>query len=354
MRQRATLRQVLLTAIGTALLVVVGVSIGVGLHHSSTPTGPAPSSTHGFDVSWPQCAGDSAGNMPGGRPSYLILGLTHGAGDTINPCLGSQLDWAKSRGVRVGAYLVPSYPDKAHQALAANGMFGACGTSVRCELRNNGAAQAQAALATMQAAGLRPPRVWIDVEVSTVLPWSPHALANIAVLRGVVAALRAAHIPIGVYTTSAMWTEITRGYRLNVTNWLPSGDGKARHAAAMCDTTATGGPTWLVQYTRSLDMDLTCPILNAVPGRHGGLWPFRNSTEKLLSHGLAVRALQQVVGIAPSGNYDAATTVAVSAWQSSNGLPVTGTVAPLDWRAMGAYRTYGGHPFWLSRVVSPS
>ena len=347
-------RAVRLGLIGAALVVAGGVALGFGLHHSSGPLGPAPSSAHGFDVSWPQCSGTSVGLMPPGRPSYLILGLTDGAGDTVNPCLAAQLDWAKSRGVRVGAYLVVSYPPKAQQALAGNGPFGPCGTSVRCRLRNNGAKQAQAAITTMQAVGLRPPRVWLDVELGRVLPWSVHAAANRAVLQGAVRALRDAHLPFGVYTTPAMWTQITRGFALNVPNWLPSGDGRAHHAAALCSTTATGGVTWLVQYTRALDSDLTCPVLGPVPGLHDTLWPYRNTTLQLQSTGPAVRAVQQVVGAPVTGVYDATTQAAVQRWQKSAKVAVTGTVTAADWRAMGAYRTHGGHGFLLSRIVSQS
>jgi hypothetical protein len=340
--------------VGAALVVLCGVAIGVALNRPAAPVGPAPIGTHGFDVSWPQCAGDRAVNMPPGRPAYLILGVTHGAGETVNPCLGSQLDWAKSRGVRVGAYLVASFPDKARQTLAGSGLFGNCGTSKRCRLRNVGASQAKTAIATMQVAGLAAPRLWIDVEVSTTLPWSRYVGSNIAVLRGIVAGARAEHVPVGVYTTPAMWQEITGGYQLNVPNWLPSGDGKARHAARLCRTSATGGTTWLVQYTRSLDSDLTCPVLNPVPGVHSALWPFRNLTLQLSSQGAAVSAAQRVLGLPPSGMYDAATVVAVSAFQTSHHLPVTGKITPVDWRALGALQTHGGHGFWLSRIVSSS
>jgi peptidoglycan hydrolase-like protein with peptidoglycan-binding domain len=339
--------------IGIVLVVVAAVAVVAALHRSpARPLGPAPIGTQGFDVSWPQCAGTSAGRMPPGRPSYLLLGLTHGAGDTVNPCFVSQLDWARSRGVRVGAYLVASYPPKAERALAGNGLFGACGTSVRCQLRNNGAAQAQAAVATLHAAGLVVPMLWIDVELSTVLPWSRHTAANVALLRGVLGGLRAARIPVGVYTTTSMWRQITGGLHLNIPNWLPSGDGRAHHAARLCRTSATGGVTWLVQYTRTLDADLTCPVLDAVPGQPGPLWQFRDSTLQLLSHGAAVSAVQQVVGAPVTGTYDAATAAAVSRWQASKHLTVSGKISPTDWQAMGADRLVGGHPILLSRFAS--
>jgi hypothetical protein len=337
------------------VLLVAGVGIVVALHRSpAAPVGPAPIGTHGFDVSWPQCAGAVAGHMPPGRPPYLVLGLTHGAGNTVNPCLGSQLSWAKTRGIRVGAYLVASYPDKAKRQLASDGIFGACGASIRCELRNNGAAQAQTAVSTLRAAGLSVPMVWIDVEVTSVLPWSRRVARNIALLRGVIAGLRAAHLPVGVYTTSAMWQQITGGYRLRVPNWLPSGDGKPHHASRLCRTSATGGVTWLVQYTRSLDEDLTCPVLAAVPGIPGPLWQFRTTTLHVGSEGAAVSAAQQIVASPVTGTYDNTTAAAVRTWQTAHHLTATGTITPVEWRVMGAFRTQGGHPFWLNRIVSPT
>jgi hypothetical protein len=351
-RRARDVPRALIGAVVAVVVVALGVGIGLAVHHSPQVVQPAPATTHGFDVSWPQCSGTSSGHVPAGSPSYVILGLTHGAGNTVNPCLGSQLDWAKSHGVRVGAYLVPSHPTKAQRALSDDGLFGTCVASARCELRNNGAAQAQAAIATMQGVGLHPPRVWIDVELGTSRPWSPHIAANVALLRGVVAGLRAAHLPIGVYTTGAMWTQIAGSFRLNVPNWLPSGDASVVHAGALCQTSATGGVTWLVQYTGALDSDLTCPVLNAVPGRHNALWQFRNTTQQLFSHGAAVSALQQAIGVPVSGSYDAATAVEVGTWQRSKQLPTTGKITPTDWRAMGAYRLIGGHPFWLSRIAS--
>jgi hypothetical protein len=329
-----------------------GLAFGVALGHTSTPL--APSGTHGFDVSWPQCDGSGAHHMPSGRPAYVILGLTHGIGHTVNPCLRSQLAWAHGRGVRVGAYLVASYPTKAQRAASGSGLFGACGSSTRCRLRNDGAAQARDALATMHRIGLSAPLVWIDVEFRHSQRWSRHNAANAAVIQGIVGGLRHANVPLGVYTTSLMWRDMVGRYRLTVPNWLPGGDSKPRHALAMCGTTATGGVTWLVQYTRSLDSDLTCPVLDRVPTVHGPLWPYRNTTQQTGSRGNAVRAVQQVVGSRVTGAYDSATALAVSGWEQNHHVPVTGRVAPYDWRAMGADQVTRGHSFWLSRIVAAS
>src|SRR5437764_1386704 len=108
-----------------AALAVAVVALAAG--------GAATTYTHGYDVSWPQCSGrdgngSAARSMPTSGVRYLILGLTHGAGHTVNPCLGAQLAWARSRQVPVGAYLVPSYPTAADLAAAAAGRPGSRST----------------------------------------------------------------------------------------------------------------------------------------------------------------------------------------------------------------------------------
>src|SRR6059036_2652589 len=85
----------------------------------SSSQGASTTYTHGYDVSWPQCHGTGSSRMPSSSVHYVILGLTHGAGHTVNPCLGAQLSWAKAHHVPVGAYLVPSYPTKAQLAAAS-------------------------------------------------------------------------------------------------------------------------------------------------------------------------------------------------------------------------------------------
>jgi peptidoglycan hydrolase-like protein with peptidoglycan-binding domain len=336
----------------TVAAAISGLAVGVALGHTSTPL--AASGVHGYDVSWPQCDGSAAHHMPAGHPSYVILGLTDGVGHTVNPCLGSQLGWARSHGVRVGGYLVASYPTRQQRAGAGNGLYGQCGASNRCRLRNDGAAQAKDALATMKSTGLAAPMVWIDVEFRHTDPWSHHNAGNAAVIQGIVRGLSAANMPYGVYTTSHMWTDIVGKYRVDAPNWLPVGHGGPRQALTMCQDTATGGVTWLVQYTRALDSDQTCPVLDAVPIRRSPLWPFRKTTLTQLSRGDAVRAVQQFVGVGVTGAYDAGTAAAVDSWEQLHHVPVTGKVAPYDWQAMGANDTTAGHTFWLSKIVSPS
>src|SRR4051794_5774940 len=335
------MRRVAAWAMG-ALLFSVGV-----VASSAAPT----TWTHGYDVSWPQCSGTSAHHLPSGSPRYVILGLTHGAGHTANPCLADQLAWARSRGTAVGGYLVPSYPTSAQRSAAATGAYGVC-TTLRCRLRNDGAAQASDALRVMQQVGLALPMVWIDVEFRTGPAWSRVDARNRAVLHGVVRGLRDAGMRFGVYTTSYMWQHITGGWRLKVPNWLPAGNGDVTTAKSRCATTGTGGPTWLAQYTREWDENLTCPVMDPVPGRVSPLWRFRHTTLDSGSTGDAVVALQRALAMRESGTYDLPTTAGVGQFQAQRGLPVTGTIDEDDWRALGAFQRVGGHPFLLSRVVT--
>lgn len=333
-----------------ALLCALAATLGIATAPAATRPA-ATTFTHGFDVSWPQCSGAAARHMPPAGAEYVILGLTDGAGHTLNPCLGSQLAWARANGVKVGAYLVPSYPTRGELAAARHGAYGDCGRSLLCRLRNDGAAQVLDAVRTMRGSGMHAPMVWIDVEFRRYLPWSRSRARNAAVLQGAVREMHRLHERYGVYTTSYMWHAIAGSYYLNVPNWLPVGHTRPRVAQRMCRQTATGGPAWLVQYTRSLDSDLTCPVLDPVPGHHSRLWPFRRMRLHLFSQGRAVRAVQRVLGQPRTGTYGATTALAVTSWQASKGLPVTGTIGTVDWRAMGAFRMHGGHRFWLHRVV---
>jgi peptidoglycan hydrolase-like protein with peptidoglycan-binding domain len=107
-----------------------------------------------------------------------------------------------------------------------------------------------------------------------------------------------------------------------------------------------------VQYTRRFDEDLTCPVMDAVPGRPGPLWRYRHTTQQLGARGAAVRALQRQLHVTVTGNYDLATTTAVVQFQHAHALPVDGRVDSDDWRAMGAFRRTGGHPFLLGRMTT--
>jgi hypothetical protein len=323
---------------------VTGTAVALAV---SSAAAPAPTTwTHGYDVSWPQCSGTSAAHVPGGSPSFVVLGLTHGTGHTTNPCLPSQVSWARAHGARIGTYLVPSYPTGAQLAVASPD----CRT-LSCRLRADGRGQATDALRTMRKVGLDAPMVWVDVEFRSP-SWPRSTTHNRAVLDGVFAGLDKAGLRYGVYTTSYMWGVITGGWQVDVPNWLPSGDGSPASAKGMCDTTGTGGTTWLVQYTREWDEDLTCPVMDPIPARHGRLWAYRHTTLSLGSAGQPVVALQGALHIARTGSYDLPTSLAVTQFQQAHGLATDLKVDEDDWRVLGAFRSWGGRPFLLDAMTT--
>src|SRR5438270_4435620 len=316
--------------------------------------------THGYDVSWPQCSGKNgtgpaARSMPSTGVRYVILGLTHGAGHTVNPCLGAQLSWAKEHHVPVGAYLVPTYPTKAQLAAASTGPYGTCGNDTACRLGNDGAQQATDALETMKQQGVPAPMVWVDVEFRRSPSWSHNHANNAQVIDGVFTGLRTAAMPYGIYTTSYMWSHIVGEWKVDAPNWLPAGSAKSDDAKTICRHSGTGGTTWLGQYTHGLDQDLTCPSMDATRGHYGPLYRWRNTVLREGDTGPAVTALQQALGApaAVTGTYDDRTLAAVLAFQASHLLPTDGVVDNDDWRALGAYALYGAHGFLLPRVVAP-
>ena len=340
-------------------IAVWAVAAGLVATAALAASGSSTTYTHGYDVSWPQCSGHGDGtaarSMPSSGARYLILGLTHGAGHTVNPCLAAQLAWARSHDVPVGAYLVPSYPTRAQLAAASTGPYGACGDDTACRLGNDGARQAGDALATMQQRGVPAPMVWVDVEFRNTHPWSKDHGANHQVLAGVLTGLDQAHMPYGVYTTSYMWSHIVGDWKVNAPNWLPVGSDSISDAKAKCGSTGTGGNTWLAQYTRHFDENLTCPAMDATPGHHGPLYRWRNTLLSMGSTGPAVVALQKALGLpaAVTGNFDDRTLAAVVAFQAAHLLPTDGKVDNDDWRALGAYALYGAHGFLLPLVVAP-
>ena len=96
--------------------------------------------------------------MPTDEAEYVVIGLTNGPGFHANPCLADQVAWAKQRGLLVAAYSVISWPDE-----APSEQYGG--------LREAGYAQAEFNVASMKAAGLDSPIVWLDVEQVPFYEW---------------------------------------------------------------------------------------------------------------------------------------------------------------------------------------
>jgi len=217
----------------------------------------------GGDVSWPNCP--KGMGIPGrhgyGLPlptrtaRFVVLGATNGPAFTRNPCLRSQLTWARQRHLWVAAYAVVHYPTATELR-----RYGGRGGVAR-RLYRVGAAEARHALLTLHRAGLRTPMVWVDVETVGGHRWSTRPSMNNALLAGVLSTYRRAHVRTGIYSYAHAWNKIAGGKRMPHDTWVPSGTNQRAKALARCSQRSfSGGKVLLGQWSDGKrDYDVTCP-----------------------------------------------------------------------------------------------
>lgn len=224
----------------------------------------------GRDVSWPNCprgmgipARRSQGNpMPPPSTTFVVIGLTNGPAFHTNPCLRSQVAYARRHGMWTAAYAVVTYPTRAQLR-----RYDAAGPRSRATRRdrlwNTGWAQARQNLTAMRDARLHSPIVWVDVEpVTPPAPWSARVADNRAVLEGSLAAYRRSRLRVGLYSTPTMWRSIVGEVRYGLREWRTAGLSTRRAALAACGPTHRfqgGAPVLTQWYTNSEDFDLLCP-----------------------------------------------------------------------------------------------
>ncbi|QIG43541.1 hypothetical protein G5V58_12905 [Nocardioides anomalus] len=211
----------------------------------------------GADISWPQCPPgmgipykETSGQpMPTAQAEYVVIGLTNGPGFHANPCLADQVAWAEGRGLLVSAYSVISWPDDAAQQ-----QYGG--------LQEAGHAQAEFNIASMEAAGLDSPVVWLDVEQVPHYEWSTSTAANAEVVLGAAQGYLDAGYRVGVYSTPAIWSGLVGDLSLGVPEWRAAGQTSRSEAESRCgeDWSIQGGEAVLAQWVEDArDVNVTCP-----------------------------------------------------------------------------------------------
>ena len=121
----------------------------------------ATGSRYGIDVSWPQC--EQA--LPDLAIDFVVIGLTDGEAESVNPCLTEQVAWARSVKTQVGFYVVPNSPSADTLGRAAD--LGECASADdECRYFHAGVLQARHALAAADAADVSARTWWLDVEES--------------------------------------------------------------------------------------------------------------------------------------------------------------------------------------------
>jgi hypothetical protein len=234
---------------------------------SSVPAGDGP--VYGADISWPQCPKGlgiperrTLGlPMPLPEARYVVVGLTNGPGFTANPCLADQVSWIRERHLLAAAYAVVSQPSA--DQLAEHGGRGPydAGTDLGA-LANAGYQQALSNVATMRAAGLSTPFVWLDVEHVPDFEWGDDLTANAAVVQGSARGYTDAGYQVGVYSTPILWREVVGDLALGLPEWRAAGQTSREEALSRCgdDWQIQGGDAVLGQWVADQrDHDVTCP-----------------------------------------------------------------------------------------------
>jgi hypothetical protein len=202
-------------------------------------TDPYVSGTTGYDVSYPNCGAAT----PGG--AFAVVGVNHGRPFSANTCLAAEYG---------------SAPQSPHPSLYMNSAYSGAyrkHITAACSAASGGnhawaIGCSEAEYSLQQASGLAAAMWWIDVETGN--SWSSSNLAlNRSAIQGAVDRLNQTGLPVGVYSTSSMWTTITGG------SFTPNGLAADWVAAGTCSSPFTNSPVWLTQsVSGGVDRDTAC------------------------------------------------------------------------------------------------
>lgn len=282
-----------------SLAVALTLGVTAACSRAGTPdtaphaTPPAPHATPpvatpgtGYDVSHPQCS-MRASQYPRGQ-AFAIVGVNGGTPTKANPCLATQLTWARTSTPAagsslppVGLYLVaadpgdgvPGWPSPEKDTAGGATPHGACdGSWTEACAYLYGVQRARYAYELADDAsttGVDPARVpwWLDVELG--VSWSPDHALNVAAIRGFVAGLERAGAEgdIGFYSIPGDWLTITGLTSATAPDdvrsapeWI-GGAGSIDDARARCATSFAGGPVTFAQFRDgALDANHFCGL----------------------------------------------------------------------------------------------
>jgi hypothetical protein len=254
-----------------AFIVVAAVVLIILITGNSSPT-------TGYDVSYPQCSGSYPSN-----PLFGIVGVNGGLANNTNPCLGSELHWARGapgqkrpKQPALSMYIDTGNPGGHHVADWPSGgtaqAYGSCNgllTNACSYLYGEQrAAHSYHLVAERDSVAARTAPWWLDVEL--MASWAGTYQLNIAALQGFIAGLRNAGAtgPIGIYSTGAQWKDITgltaqttkTAFSSRLPGWIAGTKATLRQARQNCINGGfTGVVPTLAQYRIGrLDADLRC------------------------------------------------------------------------------------------------
>jgi hypothetical protein len=253
-----------------ALAAVIAVVLIIVLTSGSSPS-------LGYDISYPQCSGSYPSNQ-----LFGIVGVNGGYARNANPCLVDELGWAREAPGQkkpdqpsLSLYLLTGNPGTQVDVWPKGGKtakYGACNglltNSCSYLYGEQRAAYSYGLVAAHDRHTAETAPWWLDVELEE--SWAGTYALNIAALHGYLAGLKRAGAtgPIGIYSTSAQWQQLT-GLMAQTTakalggqlrDWIAGTTLTLSDARANCkDGDFTGLAPTLAQYqTGGFDADLRC------------------------------------------------------------------------------------------------
>jgi hypothetical protein len=236
------------------------------------------SPTIGYDASYPQCSGSYPSNA-----LFGIVGVNGGVANNANRCISDELHWARDtpgqkrpKQPPLSLYIDTGNPGGHHVADWPSGgttsAYGSCNGKLTnaCSYLygRQRAADSFRLVAALDSASAATAPWWLDVELAA--SWAGTYQLNIAALRGFIAGLRDAGAtgPIGIYSTSAQWKEITglttqttsAAFHSRLHDWVAGTEATLTQAQQNCTGGGfTGVAPTLAQYRIGpLDADLRC------------------------------------------------------------------------------------------------
>jgi hypothetical protein len=231
--------------LGAVLVLVILVGIALLTHHESGRYNKTI-----IDISWPNCNIKQTTTY-----AYGIVGVTGGLDFRPNTCLAQETHWFASYSL----YMNTGYPGEkiAHKSDA---------TPLQCSSADSGCFAYNygynAALYALNYAALQnahSPLWWLDVETDN--SWSSSTAINEATLEGANAAIQH-HIMmpvVGFYSSPYQWNTIVGNWQNDSYTWIGTGGlDKATGEQGCTETSFTGGPVILSQYTLKFDENVPC------------------------------------------------------------------------------------------------
>ncbi|MDX6203970.1 MAG: hypothetical protein QOF39_27 [Frankiales bacterium] len=304
---------------------------------------------NGQDLGWPDCAQNIGGlGMPLPPPTWYRMMIVEVNAKYVmdeNPCLATELAYARAHANMVGNYHLPDYPTPAELAQSGYWPRHCAAADLLCHTYNSGFQQGTWAVNLLRSKGTHPRFLWVDVEHRSEQDWSKNIPANVSLIKGEIAGIRSLGVQPGLYSYTYGWREITGDWQAGLPQWVTIGRSTSAAArVARCSRAGfTTGPVVMVQSTTgAFDMDSVCPgfsrSMSALFAPNvplpDPLAPYKGITIGPGSSGPAVQALQWATWLPTTGRFDARTKAAVVAVQRRIGTRADGRVRPSTWRAV--------------------